>query len=159
VSIGDNWDHRLLSCLSRRCRKPGCNLVVDVPKDSSAIIDGDKYKSEYGYEQALCDYLVFLLGSALSASAVEMKGGRSPDVSHAVKQIQNGARLIDEIVSESVAVAFFPVLVHAGLPSMEVRILRKPVNKINFRGKDRYIVPHRSGSRLSSIFSSALSAA
>lgn len=119
-------------------------------------MSGTKYQAAHQYSGKLCDLLVFWSRdiSHICAFALELKGG-DPRVEHAARQIQGGADVINQLLGGADA-DFLPVLVHAGITTLQVRALGKI--KVSFRGKLFPIKLKRCGMRLADLGCSYLGA-
>lgn len=79
--------------------------------------------------------------------AIELKGGAAK-AGHVVGQLQKGADLIQKLM-DGVSVTFVPVLVHAGLTTLQMRDLKRA--RVNFRGRAYMISLVRCGSSIDKI--------
>jgi len=113
-------------------------------------MSGSRYQANHGVKGKLCDYIVFWATPKVELVVpTELKGGQ-PDARKAVAQIQNGARLADELISShTYGLAFLPLLVHRGLGTIESRVLRK--RRVTFRAKKYPVATARCGSRLADV--------
>ncbi|MDP9848327.1 hypothetical protein [Streptosporangium lutulentum] len=96
-------------------------------------------------DRKLCDFLLWLnKEDAFLGCAIELKGGKS-NISHVAEQLQNGAQIMDRLTGD-INLSFHPILVHAGIKTIEVRELDR--KKIRYRGKDHRIELIRCGMEL-----------
>lgn len=127
-------------CVTLRCREGRCRFSVNPPAGSSTI-GGTMYQRSHGWTSALCDCMVFWSSEQERVAAVELKGG-GVDLSEVQRQLQGGAEVVERILGERAAVSFYPVLVHCGIKTVELRQLGRL--QILFRAKKYSIVPVRS---------------
>jgi hypothetical protein len=108
-------------------------------------MSGTNYQENHNHPAALCDCMLYWsVDGCDRALAVELKGNQ-PDIEHARKQMQNGAKVIDAI-GEQFVVEFEAVLVSPRLDPMEQKELGR--RRITFRGKRQFPAWLPSGSRI-----------
>ncbi|MEU4410122.1 hypothetical protein AB0F88_36890 [Streptosporangium sp. NPDC023963] len=133
-------------CVSTRCEEGNCRIKLPRPAETWVCLSGTKLQENHGLGgQKLCDFIFWMeKGAAFLGCAIELKGGGS-NISHVAKQIQHGATLLDQMVGD-LDFSFHPVLVHAGMKTIELRELDKI--KIKRRGKAYRIELIRCGEDL-----------
>ena len=139
--------------ITRSCRENRCSLQLDgVGPGSLAVIHGGRYQRNRGYTERLCDRIVFCRDHGFVLAAVELKGGRSVHMSHAVDQIQNGLGVAATILAGHPVSEWVPILLYNGrMTSHETRLLRN--RSVEFRGERKNVVKRDCGARLSTILS------
>lgn len=139
-------------CVSKSCRKGRCSLGVAAFRPGGlVIVDCDKYKEHYGFEDRLCDYIVFCGGEGLETAVVEMKGG-SVGAGAAIEQIRNGSLLAEQMAHDCPHAGFYPILLKGKrISPSEIKTLRR--GKVPFRGRPYLVILERCGIQLRSIMS------
>lgn len=135
------------TCVADRIERGRCKILLKGAPKPYLIIDFDKPDSPLGADQKRCDYLFVEEDPADSGWVVplELKSGRV-DVSHAVEQLQAGARAAEENISQRLSIIFRPVLVCSGrIHKAERRAMRK---KVHFHGHREPLRQIRCGTRL-----------
>lgn len=141
-------DHRSC-CAVSKYREGDCKVIFPNRAGQWICLSGTAYQNNHNYPQKLCD-LMFLWNSSSSqflSSVLELKGG-GVDISGAVQQLQNGARIVDELAA-GLDMRFLPVLVHRRLAPVQVEALKK--GKIRFRGRSVPISLLRCGGKVSDL--------
>ena len=101
--------------ITNSCKENGCGFSLNgIPLNRRAIIHGSKYQKENGFDEKLCDRLVFCQHSGLLLSAVELKGGKNVHVGQAIQQIQNGLTLAMELLDGRQVSDWYPLLFYSG---------------------------------------------
>lgn len=132
-------------CATRHVRESGCSVVLPAPPAAWAAISGTKYQMQHDYNDKLCDLLFAWNRAAdLAASVLEMKSGKF-DVDDVVKQLQNGADIIDDLL-KGLACNFLPILIHGPIRTIDVRKFDK--QRVKFRNNRVRIELRRCGSKL-----------
>src|SRR4051812_41257257 len=111
-------------CWATRCRERSCS--VPLPRSGDvACLSGSQYRDNHDPKRKMCDCIVAWSNDGDDiVGAVELKSG-TPDIAHAGRQVQQGAALIEEIIGNSDAPEFFPVVVSGGITSVEMAVLRR----------------------------------
>lgn len=129
AKIAARWD------TGERLRRSGCSLSLrDAPR-RRIIVDFDKPKRRARTQNdARCDYLLVAetedrLGWVLP---IEMKSG-NVDATHALRQLQAGARETERIVPQDLDFRFRPVLAFGTLHRAQLNRMKDPRNQIRFR--------------------------
>jgi hypothetical protein len=133
-------------CAVRAFNESGCKVIFPVSAGAWICLSGTRYQANHKYVDKLCDLLLGWDRAAggLVCAALELKGG-GIDVTGVVKQLQNGADIIDSLFAGE-RPAFLPVIVHRTMSAVQLRELRK--RKINFRGRRRSITLMNCGGRI-----------
>lgn len=157
MNLLDELEEKFQRCVVTSCGKQGCTLrVQNMSPSSYKIIDADEYARVRAYTGKLCDYFLFLMyQGALGVAVVEMKSG-TVRASTVVDQLQAGSDESSRILRHEVShgdmpCKFFPILLHRGIRSAEVKILRK--KRITFGSKKYRVILERCGSELQKILS------
>ena len=134
--------------LTTRCRKDRCSVDLRNAPRPYLLIDMDKTPVIQG--QSKCDYI--FVGGAGKARlvALELKAGKA-DAAEVAKQLQAGARFADGIIPASAQVIFSPVVASGGIKKGQLAQLRKPFNKVTFRGKRVFVQRIKCGALLASV--------
>lgn len=155
MSLLQELVEKFQGCVVPSCSKQGCTLSVQkMPPSSYKIIDADEYARLQGYTGKLCDYFLFVMHQgALGAAVVEMKSG-GVKASTVIAQLQAGADessriLRQEVSGRGMLCKFFPILLHRGISTQEVKILRQ--KRISFGSKKHRVILERCGSELEEI--------
>lgn len=128
--IAAKWD------TGGRLRRSGCSLSLRDAPSKRIIVDFDKpMRRVRTQDDARCDYLFVAeaedrLGWVLP---IEMKGG-NVDATHALRQLQAGARETEKIVPQDTEFRFRPVLAFGTLHKAQLNRMKDPRNQIRFRG-------------------------
>ena len=137
-------------CLTHEYAEPNCRIDVSGLEDANlAAIHGDRNQScqRHRVSSHLCDRLVFgQLGQDFVCS-IEMKGGKNPEVSTAIRQIQGGLDLAKSILDNRVVGKWYPLLFYSGkIKSNEYHILQ--TKKVSYSGKPKTVDRLDCGSSL-----------
>lgn len=138
-------------CITRSCREKKCSLCLEGMNAALlAIINGTKYQEKKNFQEKLCDRIIFSKERGLILAAVELKGGKSVNISEARNQIQNGLRVAKEILGNCSVSDWHPVLVYRGrMNTYETKLLQnKPVR---FQGTPKNVIKRNCGSNLNDI--------
>ena len=137
-------------CHESRCRDSGCSLLLHQSPQPNVLISLEHEASPAGVDEPRCDFL-FVGGEDGDRGAwvapIELTTGNKR-ASEFVTQLRAGAVIADRLLPQGVQTRFSPVAVHDGLRPVESRNLKKPSNRVNFRGKSVAIQLVRCGSRL-----------
>ncbi len=91
--------------------------------------------------------MVLILRRGLTLAAIELKGGKSIDMRHAIDQIQNGLTTAIEILEERAIRSWVPLLFYSGsLGFLDLKLLN--VQRVWLRGTRKNVVKVPCGSRL-----------
>jgi hypothetical protein len=145
----DGFEGHRLCCAITSYDEGKCKVIFPNRRSEWICLSGTKYQATHKHEGKLCD-LLFAWEKSTSrctCAALELKGG-GISVSGAVKQLQEGAGMIDKLLSDTELV-FVPVLVHRGLTAIQINQLRR--QKIRFRGKTFEIELMRCGQKLADL--------
>ena len=137
-------------CHESRCRDSGCSLSLDQSPQPNVLIGLEHGASPTAVDEPRCDFL-FVGGDDGNGGAwvapIELTTGNKR-ASEFVTQLRGGAIIADRLLPQGIQPRFSPVAVHDGLRPIESRNLKKPANRVNFRGKSVAIQVARCGSRL-----------
>ena len=100
-------------CLTDLYAEPNCRIDVSGMGDSElATIHGDLNQQCRNHRVAtrLCDRLIFGRRNGDFICAAELKGGRNPEVSKAIDQIQGGLELARSILGSRTIEKWYPLL-------------------------------------------------
>ena len=144
-----NYPH----CITSSCREKRCRLQLDgVNPASLAIIHGSKYQKHNSYTEKLCDRIVFCGEHGFIMAAVELKGGKTVNISDAREQIQNGLIVAEGILGGHPVAEWFPLLLYdGGMKPYEIKLLQ--TRSVEFRGQRKNIVKRNCDTRLSTVLS------
>lgn len=133
-------------CTARHCRENRCNLSLNGIGDR-VIIHGSRYQERYRYDRSLCDRIIFAQHDGFVLSAVELKSGRSIELSRAVNQIQNGLTVAQEILENREVTEWIPLLLYSGrITPHELQIL--DLRTVRFRGERKRVIKADCGAML-----------
>ena len=138
-------------CITHSCSDRGCSLQLDgVDRASLAIINGTQYQNYHISAQKLCDRIVFSRDRGFLLLAVELKSGKNVRVSDAIKQIQNGLTIAENMLGTQTVSAWFPTLLFDGrLAQDDANLLR--TKQVRFRREPKVIIKRNCGTRLSAL--------
>ena len=138
-------------CLAnaRTCRRGKCVLHLGNVPEPYLIIDFDKAGSPSRPDKGRCDYLLVAddSGNGHWVVPLEFKDGKA-DASTVIRQLRDGTCVADRLVPEKKPIAFRPVLIHRGIHPRERDKLRKPENRVRFRGNNQPIRSIKCGGTL-----------
>ncbi len=122
-------------CLTDSYQENRCRLdITGLDRSSVTTIDGTNYQSNHKWQGRLCDRIIFGRLGELFVCAVELKGGRSTDVSVAIEQIQGGVNLATLLLQSLLPEKCYPLLLYSGsMPKRERDVFLKTT--ISYRGK------------------------
>ncbi len=110
-------------CWVSRYKERGCRLPLPREGDG-AWMSGGKYQANHEFSGRLSDALVYWEVDDDRAAAVELKG-RNPSVGIVVEQLQNGARVIEQIIDGYPShVRFVPALLHKRIDYLAYQAFR-----------------------------------
>ena len=137
-------------CITRRCRKGKCAILLGGTSRQSFAIDMDHPEAPTRQAVRRCDFL--FVGSLVNdydewVVPLELKEG-DVRVSEVRLQLQAGASVADGLVPQGAAVNFRPVVVSGRIHKSERAKLRNLTNRIAFRGQRRVITRLKCGTQL-----------
>lgn len=125
------------TCIENRgIKKEGCSVSLKDAPQPRLIIDFDKPGSPLGKNQTRCDYLFVAEDPSKSGWVVplELKKGQL-DTSGIVRQLKAGAYAASQLVPNTMAVNFRPVVAYGGgIHTAERNALKANRNKVRFHG-------------------------
>lgn len=141
---------KFANCISTSCKRRSCELrLSSLSRDSFVVIDTEKYKTLSKFKGELCDYILFYIQGSSTVAVIELKSGRVK-ATKAVKQIQKGSKLAEQIIEEHPVYNFLPILLHGRrMHHLELKTLRG--SRIRFKDKDYVIIMEPCGSELKDI--------
>ena len=138
-------------CITSSCKENKCSLRLDgVSPTSFAIIHGTKYQKNNKFAEKLCDRIIFYHDYDLILMAVELKGGNTIHLRHAIDQIQNGLNVANGLLGTHTVADWVPLLVYSGhMSPHEIKLLQ--TKGVQFQGKKKIVVKCDCDTRLSAI--------
>ncbi len=134
-SVRGKLDER---CLVSRLKKNGCKVKLKGAPAPRAIIDLDKPGSPLGQSRTRCDYLfVAEVEDEWWVAPLELKKGQL-HANEAIRQLQAGAIIADQLVPPEEPVKLHPVAVSGGMHKAERNTLRSK-GRVRFRGRTELI--------------------
>lgn len=139
-------------CHAQRCDRDGCTADLTGAPSPRVIVDMDCKELRIPSKQKRCDYLFFGEEKengtiTINVAPIELKSGRVGSSRAVSKQLEEGARLADGWLPESVLFRFIPILVHGKAIHKNDR--RNLLSRtITLRGKKRRIVTIKCGDPL-----------
>jgi hypothetical protein len=123
-----------------------CKIILPPGRSQWICLSGTKYQTVHKHSAKLCDLLFAWDNSSAQrlSCVLELKGG-GMSVSGVVGQLQEGARIVEELLLD-LEVQFMPLLVHRHMVKVQIDALSR--QKIRFRGKPYSIKLARCGLRL-----------
>ena len=116
--------------------KEGCRVsMANIPSER-VVLDVDLAFPTDRAKTNQCDFVLFYIDiaqSSLVGVPMELKG--DPDASKIVRQLQEGARIVDNCTPNHIEINLVPVLVHGqGMHKYQRNQLRR--SRIRFRGEE-----------------------
>jgi len=140
-------------CLAKgRPRKEGCDVRMTDAPAPRLVIDFDRPGSPAAGDDVRCDYLVIAEdgdGEGL-AVALELKRGQFR-AKQTARQLQAGAVAVERLVPADRKIRFRPVAVSGRINKHGKAELKKPENRIAFRGHQEAIRRMSCGDSLKNI--------
>ena len=137
-------------CLTDSYTEPNCRIDISGLESSDvATVHGDLNQGcpTHGAAGRLCDRLIFGRFKEDFICAVELKGGRNPEVPKAISQIQGGLDLARSILGSRLVDKWYPMLFFGG--SMRGNDLRAiQTRTVSYGGKKKLIDRIDCGSSL-----------
>lgn len=124
-------------CSLRTFNEGGCSVTFPNRNGRWVSISGTSYQKNHNHSEKLCDLLFSWArpNHGLASAALELKGG-GIDVTGVIQQLQNGANIIADLLTD-IDTVFVPVLVHRAMPPIQHRALK--TRQIRFRGRNYLI--------------------
>ena len=119
-------------CHTTQCNRDQCSVRLNGTPTNRLIIDMDCEALEMTTETR-CDYLFVSEDDDTTwVAPIELKGGKAGSVSRVANQLRRGTTLAAELLPESLAIQFVPVLAHKkSIHKVDLKKLRK--EKIRLR--------------------------
>lgn len=114
----------------------GCRVSMDKIPRERVVLDVDMASPVGKAVKAQCDLVLFFIDTpqnSLIGVPMELKSG-NVDASEAIKQLQEGARIVEHLVPKTIKTICIPIIVHGGQIHRQQRRKRIKPAKINFRG-------------------------
>ena len=128
-------------CLTESYADSSCRIDVSGLEDSElTAVDGDRNQRcpNHGVTARLCDRLIFGHRNRDFICAVELKGGRNPEVPKAMSQIQGGLDLARSILGNRTLERWYPLLFFSGkMKGNDLRTLQ--TRTVSYGGKRKLI--------------------
>lgn len=125
----------------------GCRVsLANLPRER-VVLDVDRAFPTDSAVKAQCDLILFYVDADqghLVAVPMELKRG-DVDASDAIKQLQEGARLVERLVPRNVKTSCIPLLVYGSKRIRREQNEKLRRAKINFRGQNAPIQATRCG--------------
>ena len=133
-------------CITQRCRKEGCSVVMKGVPDDHVVVDLD-CKALSAVAGKRCDYLFLAQqGTTTWVAPIELKSGAFGPESVA-KQLQGGADMANGWLPTMQRFRFVPVIAHGGgIPKALIKSLQKAT--VTFRKQIRRPQLIKCGARL-----------
>ncbi len=134
-----------------KCEERDCKLSIGITKKRNYIIlKGDEiYK-----DRKMCDCIILIRKGKCFLVIAELKN-RDIDAGDIVEKHRNSLKFARELVKQSVnrleEIEYYPVLLHKGVKTVEIRRFRQKRNKIRFCKDHRFIIIKKCGSTLSDV--------
>ena len=141
-------------CLVRKLRKQGCRISLAGAPAARLIIDFDKAGAPLPSSASRCDYL-FVADAEYQygwVAPLELMKGRL-DAGKVVRQLQQGARVAERLISRTEPVMFRPVAVTGGSTSKAERYELKQRKSIRLHGCKEAVRLLKCGAELVATFS------
>ena len=126
-------------CLTDSYSETNCRIDVSgLDRSELATVHGDCNQrcQKHKVSSRLCDRLIFGRLDQDFMCAVEIKGGKNPEVSKAIKQIQGGLDLAKSILQNRTVERWYPLLLFSGkMKGNDLRILQ--TRKVAYSGKEK----------------------
>ena len=125
----------------------GCRVSMDKIPRERVVLDVDLASPAGRAVKAQCDLVLFFVDTpqnSLVGVPMELKSG-NVDTSEAIQQLQEGARLVEQLAPRTLKTICIPVIVHGGQIHRRQRRKRIKPAKIKFRGEKFSIHTTRCG--------------
>jgi hypothetical protein len=130
----------------KRCSEGGCKAVLPA---GGEIVSGSAFQRNHHWDDPLADCMVFWSSDSVDhVAAIELKSG-GVDVSHVLKQLRGGARVIEGMLSADAKPVFYPILLHRGLRGVAFKTLQQ--GRVAFRGRSYRTIPARCGANVGDV--------
>ena len=139
-------------CITDSYEENNCGLNLGgLDRTALIAIHGTRYQAERDHRHfirgRLCDRVIFGRADEEFLCAVELKGGRSADVSIAIDQIQGGLNLADSLLAGTEIKWWRALLAYSGsIPRQESAVLGRKT--VVYKGRKRNVRRINCGSRL-----------
>lgn len=137
-------------CLTDSYRESNCRIDVSGLQDAGlATIHGDLNQRchDHGVASRLCDRLIFGHLNDDFICAAELKGGRNPEVTKAIRQIQGGLDLARTALRNRALEKWYPVLFFRGkMKGNDLRAIQ--TRTVRYNGKSKLVDRLDCGSSL-----------
>ena len=135
-------------CLTDSYQENRCRLdTTGLANSSLTTIHGTHYQANHSCQGRLCDRVIFGRLDEHFVCAVELKGGRSADVSVAIEQIQAGLNLAASLLQSQLPDNCHALLLYSGsMPRRERDVFLK--RTVQYRGRNERVNRLDCGSRL-----------
>ena len=114
-------------CLTNSYGENNCSIgLTGITASELTTIHGDLNQScqKHAVPSQLCDRIIFGRLNSEFVCAAEIKGGKNPEMSKAIKQIQGGLDLAGSILSGKSVEHWYPMLFFSGkMSANDVRLL------------------------------------
>lgn len=125
--------------------RSGCRVSMAKIPHARVVLDVDLAFPVDRAAKPQCDLVLFYIDTdSLVGVPMELKSG-SVDASEVVKQLQEGARIVERLVPKGIKVNCIPVLVYGGQVHRKQRRKQIKPSKVNFRGEKFSIQTTRCG--------------
>ena len=125
------------TCIENRgIKKEGCSVSLKDAPQPRLVIDFDEQGSPLGKNQTRCDYLFVAEDHSKPGWVVplELKKGQL-DTSGIVRQLKAGAHAAEQLIPNTMAVNFRPVVAYGGgIHTAERNALKAKHNQVRFHG-------------------------
>ena len=147
TTIGIIRNDHFSCCLTDSYQENRCRLDISGLNASSlTTIHGTQYQSNHPWQGRLCDRVIFGRLDDHFVCAVELKGGRSADVSVAIEQIQGGLNLAAFLMQSQLPDKCYALLLYSGsMPRRERNVFLK--RTVQYRGRSERVDRLNCGSR------------
>ena len=126
-------------CLTDSYTEPNCRIDVSgLDSSELATVHGDLNQRcpNHGVATRLCDRLIFGRLNQDFICAVEIKGGKNPELSKAIKQIQGGLDFAKSILRNRIVDKWYPLLFFDGkMKGNDLRLLN--TRKVSYGGRPK----------------------
>ena len=130
-------------------RKAGCRVSLQDAPARRLVLDLDKPEAPTRSGGGRCDFLLVAENFKNSdwIAPIECKRG-SLDASRVVRQLQDGAGIVEDVVPTDQDFEFRPIAAVGSVPKWERRQLREPGNRIECRGRRESVRLIKCGEKL-----------
>ena len=137
-------------CVTDSYTEPNCRIDVSgLASSELATVHGDLNQQcrSHSRPNRLCDRLIFGRLNDDFICAAELKGGKNPEVTKAIRQIQGGLELARSILGNRTIERWYPLLFFSGkMKGNDLRALQ--TRTVSYGGKKRLIDRIDCGSSL-----------